>query len=182
MYFGAIAGVQINRFNQQFIVDAASQMNSFAIGAGSAFTKNNFVGGLEFVYASGRNSNDNGETQYVGFSNTFFGGYNISKSNTWKIEPTAGIVLSNHQLIVQNESGSRFQNFANNPLLGTISLNIKNVGSNGLFTGAKLGYNFPFSGETEWKNKVGDTASGLSDNMGSFYIQVNIGGFLSFAR
>ena len=59
---------------------------------------------------------------------------------------------------------------------------IKVVGKNGLFTGIKLGYVLPFSGDTEWENKIFETRSGLNDNVGAFYLQLNLGGLLDLTK
>lgn len=182
IYFGAIAGTQINDFNKHFAVDVDPQLVSFSIGAGSAWTKNNYIIGLEFLYSAANKDNNNGEIQYVGFRNTLSFGYNVSKSKTWRIEPNVGLVLNNNQLIVQNKNNGAFQNLINNQVCGNIGLNIKAVRINGLFTGLKLGYIVPFSGETEWENKVIGTATGLKDNVGAFYIQLNIGGLLDLTK
>jgi hypothetical protein len=182
IYFGAIAGTQINDFNKHFAVDVDPQLYSFSIGAGSAWTKNNYVIGFEFLYSAAKKDNNNGEIQYVGFRNTLSFGYNVSKNKTWKIEPNLGVVLNNNQLIVQNKNNAAFQNLTNNQVCGNIGLNIKAVGKNGLFTGIKLGYILPFSGETEWENKVTGTATGLNDNVGAFYIQLNLGGLLDLTK
>lgn len=40
----------------------------------------------------------------------------------------------------------------------------------------------PFSGNTEWKDKVSGTKSGLFDNVGSFYLQLNLGGLLDLSK
>jgi hypothetical protein len=182
MYFGAIVGTQINTLNNHFKVNIDPTLYSLSIGAGSAYTKNNYVIGLDFVYSSAQKSNTSGEIQYIGFSNTLSFGYNFSKSNVWKIEPNLGIVLNNNQLIVQDKNNANFQNLTNNQFAGNIGLNIKAVGKNGLFTGIKLGYIVPFSGSTEWKYKVNETQAGLNDNLGAFYVQLNLGGFLSLTK
>jgi hypothetical protein len=182
IYFGAIAGTKINSFNKHFGVDIDPQLYSFSIGAGSAFTKNNYVIGFEFLYSAAQKSNSISDIQYVGFSNTLSLGYNISKSKTWKIEPNIGLVLNNNQLIIHNNNNTNYQNLANNQLNGNIGLNVKAVRKNGLFTGLRLGYILPFSGETEWENTVKETKSGLKDNVGAFYIQLNIGGLLDLTK
>lgn len=179
IYFGAIAGTKLNDFNKHFNVNIDPQLYSFSIGAGSSWTKNKYVVGIEFLYSSAKNEDKLGEIQYVGFGNTLFFGYNISKSKTWKIEPNLGIVLNNNQLIVQDRTNTTFQNLINNQLNGNIGINIKTVGKNGLFTGVKLGYMLPFSGETEWENKVSGTKTGLKDNVDAFYLQLNLGGLLT---
>jgi len=71
-------------------------------------------------------------------------GYNISKSNTWKIEPNLGVVLNNNQLIIQNKTTNSYQNLTNYQMMGNLGLNIKVVGKNGLFTGIKCGYMLSF--------------------------------------
>ena len=182
IYFGAIAGTKINDFNKHFAVDIDPQLYSFSIGAGSALTKNNFIVGFEFLYSAAQKNNDFGDIQYVGFSNTLSFGYNVSKSKTWKIEPNLGVVLNNNQLIIQNKNNTNFQNLINNQISGNIGLNIKAVRKNGLFTGLRFGYMLPFSGETDWKNKVSDSKSGLKDNVGAFHIQLNIGGLLNLNK
>ncbi|WP_194972607.1 hypothetical protein [Aquiflexum lacus] len=179
MYFGALTGTKINDFNNHFALDVDPLLYSFSIGAGAAWTKNNYVVGFDFLYSAAQNDNSEGEIQYVGFSNTLSLGYNVSKSKIWKIEPNLGVVINNNQLIVQNKNNTIFQNLVNNQLSGNIGLNVKAVGNNGLFTGLKIGYIIPFSGETEWENKVDGTASGLKDNVGSFYVQLNLGGLLN---
>lgn len=182
IYFGAIIGTKYNDFSRQFNVDINPELYSFSIGAGSAWTKNNYVIGFEFLYSSAQKDNSSGEIQYIGFSNTLSFGYNISSNKTWKIEPTIGIVLDNNQLISQNISNNTFQNLTNNQISGSVGLNIKTVGQNGLFTGVKIGYNFPFSGETAWEDKITGNASGLRDNVGSFYLQLNLGGLLDLTK
>jgi hypothetical protein len=182
MYFGALTGTKINDFNNHFAVDVDPLFYSFSIGAGAAWTKNNYVVGFDFLYSAAQNDNNEGEIQYVGFSNTLSLGYNVSKSEIWKIEPNLGVVINNNQLIVQNKNNTIFQNLVNNQLSGNIGLNVKAVGKNGLFTGLKVGYIIPFSGETEWENKVDGTASGLRDNVGSFYVQLNLGGLLNLSK
>lgn len=179
IYFGAIAGTQFLQLDRHFNVDLDPQFTPFSIGAGSAWTKNNYLIGLEFVYASGQTDNGNGLMQYVGFSNTFWFGYNISRKENWKIEPSVGFMLNNNQLIAQDRRESRVQNLTNNPLSANIGLSFKIVDSKGLYTGLKLGYIAPFSGETEWENKMEETPSGLSDDLGMFYIQLNLGGLLN---
>ena len=182
IYFGAIVGTKINDFNKHFAVDIDPQLNSFSIGAGSALTKKNYIIGFEFLYSAAQKDNSLGEIQYVGFSNTLTLGYNVSNNKTWKIEPNIGVVLNNNQLIIQNKNNTNFQNLINNQLSGNIGLNIKAVRKNGLFTGLRFGYMLPFSGETEWKNKVSESKSGLKDNVGAFHIQLNIGGLLSLTK
>jgi len=182
IYFGAIVGTQINDFNKHFAVDVDPQLVSFSIGAGSAWAKNNYVIGLEFLYSSANKDNNNGAIQYVGFRNTLSFGYNVSKNKAWRLVPNLGVVLNSNQLIVQNKNNGAFQNLINNQVCGNIGLNITAVRKNGLFTGVKLGYLVPFSGETEWENKVTGTATGLKDNVGAFYIQLNIGGLLDLTK
>lgn len=182
MYFGAIIGTKINDFNRHFNVDLDPQLYSFSIGAGSSWTKNNYVIGFEFVYSAAQKDNQAGQIQYIGFSNMLSFGYNITRSKTWKVEPNIGIVINNNQLIVQDKLGTTFQNLTNNPISGNLGLNIKLQGNNGLFTGVKLGYIMPFAGETEWKNTVADTNSNLKDNLGTFYLQLNIGGLLKLSK
>lgn len=181
IYFGAIAGTQFVQFDKHFNVDLDPQFTPFSIGAGSAWTKNNYLIGLEFVYSSGQTDNGNGLMQYIGFSNTLLFGYNISRKENWKIEPSVGIMLNSNQLIAQDRLESRVQNLTNNPLSANIGLSFKIVDSRGLYTGLKLGYIAPFEGQTEWENKMEETASGLSDDLGMFYIQLNLGGLLSLA-
>ncbi len=151
MYFGAIIGTKINDLNRHFNVDLDPQLYSFSIGAGSSWTKNNYVIGFEFLYSAASKDNDAGQIQYIGFSNTLSFGYNISKSKNWKIEPNIGVVFNSNQLIVQDKLNTTFQNLENNPLSGNIGLNIKLLGNNGLFTGLKLGYMMPLTGETNGK-------------------------------
>jgi hypothetical protein len=182
MYFGAIAGTQINNFNKHFAVNVDPRLYSFSIGAGSAWTKKNYVIGFEFLYSAANKDNSNGEIQYVGFRNTLSFGYNVSRKETWKIEPNLGMVLNNNQLIVQNKNNGAFQNLINNQICGNIGLNIKAVSKNGLFTGVKLGYLLPFSSETEWKNKITGNKTGLNDNVGAFYLQFNLGGLLDLTK
>lgn len=182
IYFGAIIGTQYNDFSKHFIAEIEPELYSFSIGAGSAWTKNNYSIGLEFLYSNGNKDNSFGEIQYVGFSNTLSLGYNITQSKTWKIEPNFGVVFSNNQLIVQNKITNAFQNITNNQIGANFGLNVKVIDKKGLFTGIKLGYMLPFSGETEWENKVEGTKTGLNDNIGAFYFQLNIGGFLNFKK
>lgn len=179
VYFGAIVGTKINSFNKQFITNADPEFYAFSIGAGSAWTKNNYVVGVQFLYSSGTNSNSSGEIQYAGFENALSFGYNISGSRTWRIEPNMGIALSSNQLIVQDTESESFQNLTNNQVAANAGIDVKFIDHYGLFTGIKIGYQFPFAGDTEWKNKVSDSASGLRDNMGSFYVQLNAGGLFS---
>jgi hypothetical protein len=179
VYFGAIVGTKINSFNKQFITNVDPEFYSFSIGAGSAWTKNNYVVGVQFLYSSGSNSNNSGEIQYTGFENALTFGYNISRSRTWRIEPNIGIMLSNNQLIVQDKESGSFQNLANNQVTANAGIDLKLINQNGLFTGIKIGYQLPLSGDTEWINKVSDRSSGLKDNIGAFYVQLNIGGLLS---
>jgi hypothetical protein len=182
MYFGAIIGTKYNNFNNHFIADVEPDLYSFSIGAGAAWTKNNYVIGLDFLYSNANKDNNIGDIQYVGFSNTLWFGYNVSKSKTWKIEPNLGLVLSNNQLIAQNKLTNSFQNLTNNQVMGNIGLNVKLISENGLFTGIKLGYMVPFSGDTEWENKVSESGSGLNDNVGAFYLQLNLGGLLDLTK
>lgn len=179
IYFGAIAGTKISSFDRQFAADIDPQFYSFSIGAGSAWTNGRYVAGVQFLYSSGTNSNRSGEMQYTGFENALTLGYNIADKSRWSIEPNAGIVLSNNQLIVQDTDSGSFQNLINNQVAATFGVNVKLIDQNGLFTGMRLGYQLPLSGETEWINKVSDRSSGLKDNIGAFYVQLNIGGFLS---
>ena len=92
------------------------------------------------------------------------------------------MVLYNNQIIVQDKANAIFQNVTNNQVCGNVGLNIKVVGKNGLFTGVKMGYILPFSGDTEWKNKVDGTKTGLNDNVGALYIQLNLGGLLDLTK
>jgi hypothetical protein len=178
IYFGAIAGTKYNSFNRHFAADVEPDLYSFSIGAGSAWTKNNYVIGFEFIYSAGQNESNDSQLQYVGFSNMLSFGYNVSRKDTWKIEPNIGIVLNNNQLILQDRANTFSQNLTNNPLSGNLGLNIKVVDKKGLFTGIKVGYILPFVGESEWENKVSETGSGLKDNVGAFYLQLNLGGLL----
>ncbi|MFQ3599294.1 MAG: hypothetical protein SNJ55_05795 [Chloroherpetonaceae bacterium] len=178
IYFGAISGIQFNRFNQQFAAEIDPKIYSFSIGAGSAWTRNNYVVGFEFLYSSGNKGNGDGSIQYIGFSNTLSFGYNLAVGRTWVIEPTIGVSLDDNQLIVQNKTNNVFQNLTNNQLSGIIGLNVKIVGANGLFNGLKIGYRRPFGGESQWKNTVDGAGSGLNDSVSSFYVQINLGGFL----
>lgn len=182
IYFGAIVGTKENSFNNQFVADVNPELLSFSIGAGSAWTKNDFVIGFEFLYSNANKDNQNGALQYIGFTNTLTFGYNFSNSKTWKIEPNVGIIINGNQLIVQNKNSGEFQNLINNQLAANIGLNLKIIDSKGLFTGLKLGYMLPFSGDTAWKDKVTDANTGLKDNTGSFFIQLNLGGFLDFSK
>lgn len=182
IYFGAILGTKYYNFNNHFIADIEPKLYSFSIGAGAAWTKNNCIVGLDFLYSNAIKDNNVGYIQYVGFSNTLWFGYNVSKSKTWKIEPNLGVVMSNNQLIIQNKLTNSFQSLTNNQLMGNIGLNIKVVGKNGLFTGIKMGYMLPFSGETEWENKIDGTKTGLNDSVGSFYLQLNLGGLLDLTK
>jgi len=90
-----------------------------------------------------------------------------------------GIALSSNQLIVQDTESESFQNLTNNQVAANAGIDVKFIDHYGLFTGIKIGYQFLFAGDTEWKNKVSDSASGLRDNMGSFYVQLNAGGLFS---
>lgn len=182
MYFGAIVGTKYNDFNNHFIADIEPELYSFSIGAGAAWTKKNYVIGLDFLYSNANKDNNVGDIQYVGFSNTLWFGYNVSKSKTWKIEPNLGVVLNNNQLIVENKLNNSFQNLTNNQVMGNIGLNVKVVDKKGLFTGIKLGYMLPFSGDTEWENKIDGTKTGLNDNVGTFYFQLNLGGLLDLTK
>lgn len=182
VYFGAIAGTKISSFDRQFVADIDPQFYSFSIGAGSAWTNGRYVAGVQFLYSSGTNSNRSGEMQYRGFENALTLGYNIAGNSRWSLEPNAGIVLTNNQLIVQDTESGTFQNLINNHVAATFGVNVKLIDQNGLFTGIKLGYQLPLSSETEWRNKVVDTPSGLKDNLGTFYVQLNVGGLLSLAK
>lgn len=182
IYFGAIIGTKYNDFNNHFAADIEPELYSFSIGAGSAWTKNNYVIGFEFLYSNANKDDNTGEIQYIGFSNTLSFGYNVSKNKSWKIEPNIGVVLNNNQLIVQNKLNNSFQNLTNNQVMGNIGLNIKVVDKKGLFTGIKMGYMLPFSGETEWENKIDGTKTGLNDNVGTFYFQLNLGGLLDLTK
>lgn len=182
IYFGAIIGTRYNQLEKHFVAAVDPELFSFSIGAGSAWTKNNFLVGFEFLYSNGEKSNALGTVQLTGFSNTLWFGYNISKNNRWKFEPNLGLVLSNNQLIAQNKTTNSFQNVTNNQLMGNLGINVKAVGKNGLFTGIKMGYMLPFAGETEWENKVEGTKTGLNDHLGTFYVQLNLGGFLDLSK
>ncbi|OYQ51484.1 hypothetical protein [Flavobacterium aurantiibacter] len=182
IYFGAIIGTRYNNFERHFAADVDPELFSFSIGAGSAWTKNNYVIGFEFLYSNGEKNNSYGAVQLTGFTNTLWFGYNLSTNKKWKFEPNLGLVLSNNQLIAQNKTTNSFQNLTNNQLLGNLGINVRAVGKNGLFTGIKVGYMLPFAGETEWENKVEGTNTGLSDQLGTFYIQLNLGGFLDLSK
>jgi hypothetical protein len=182
IYFGATIGTKVNDFNKHFAVDVDPQLYSFSIGAGSAWALNNYVIGLGFLYSTAQKDNSSGNIQYVGFSNTLSFGYNVYNNKAWRIEPNVGLALNNNQLIIQDKNNAVFQNLTNNQVSGNIGLNFKAVADNGIFTGIKLGYMFPFSGKTEWENKVTGTATGLKDNVGTFFIQLNLGGFLNLAK
>lgn len=182
IYFGAIAGTKISSFDRHFVADINPQFNAFSIGAGSAWTNGRYVAGVQFLYTSGTNSNLSGEMQYTAFENALSLGYTIAGNSRWSLAPNAGIVLSNNQLIVQDTESGSFQNLINNQAAATFGVNVKLIDQNGLFTGIRLGYQLPLSGDTEWRNKVADTRSGLQDNLGSFYVQLNIGGLLRLAN
>ena len=125
MYFGAIIGTKYNNFNNHFIADIEPELYAFSLGAGAAWTKNNYVIGLDFLYSNANKDNNAGDIQYIGFTNTLWFGYNLSKSKTWKIEPNLGVVVNNNQLIAQNKLTISFKNLTNNQVMGNIGLNIK---------------------------------------------------------
>lgn len=178
IYFGAIIGTKINYFERHFIADIKPELYSFSIGAGSAWTKNNYIIGFEFIYSSANKENNIGDIQYIGFTNTLSFGYNLSKNKSWIAEPTIGLVLNNNQLIAIDKKSDSFQNLLNNQFATNIGFNFKIIDKNGLFTGIKIGFILPFSNENEWINKISESDSGLEDNIGSFYIQLNLGGLL----
>jgi hypothetical protein len=178
--FGAIIGTKVNNFEKHFIADVEPNLYSFSIGAGSSLIKNNFVIGIEFLYSNANKDNDTNKIQYVGFDNTVYFGYNFSKNKKWIIEPNVGFVLSNNQIIVENNNS--YQNLTNNQLAGSLGINVKFVNKQGLFTGIKVGYITPFSGKTEWKIKLTESKTELNDNIGSFFIQLNLGGLIDLIK
>jgi len=182
IYFGAMAGSQVLDFKRHFAVDVEPRLYPLSIGAGSAWTRGNYVIGLEFLYSSATSDSAAGEMQYVGFSNALSLGFNVSRDRRWKVEPNLGVALVMSQLIVQDRGRTTFQNLVNDQVCGRVGLDIKFLDGNGLFVGARLGYVFPFSGRTEWKDKVSGSPSGLEDNVGAFYIQLNLGGLLDLTR
>ncbi len=151
IYFGAIVGTKLNDLNRHFIVDLNPQLYSFSIGAGSAWTKERFVVGFEFLYSSAEKNEQRGLMQYIGFSNTLSLGYSITKSNLWKVEPNIGIVMNNNQLIVQDKSTLVTQNLTNNPFSGNIGLNIKIIDKKRSFYRFKSRLHFSNS----WRNHMG---------------------------
>lgn len=178
--FGAIIGTKVNNFEKHFIADVEPNLYSFSIGAGSSLIKNNFVIGIEFLYSNANKDNDTNKIQYVGFDNTLYFGYNFSKNKKWIIVPNVGFVLSNNQIIVENNNS--YQNLTNNQLAGSLGINVKFVNKQGLFTGIKVGYITPFSGKTEWEIKLTESKTELNDNIGSFFIQLNLGGLIDLMK
>ncbi|MGY6560983.1 MAG: hypothetical protein ACXITV_02640 [Luteibaculaceae bacterium] len=179
VYFGAIAGVRTNNFENHFAIDLKPSFVSSTIGAGSAWKRDNFTLGVDFIFVRGTDNNRNGDAQLIGFNNHINIAYNITKSKKYQVEPTLGFVISDNQLIIQGKNDQNFQNLKSNELLLDFGLNFKRINENGLFTGLKMGYSLPFSNKTVWDNKIGDANTNLKDNFGAFYIQLNIGGLLT---
>jgi hypothetical protein len=182
IFLGAILGVQKNAFAQHFIIEHTPVLYPFGVGAGSTYTKNNWLIGLGFIYASTSKQSNNASMQYIGFTNTIDIGYNLTKSNTLKCSPHIGVALSNNQLLIENIQNQKFQNIANNQWCGTLALNFKYINTSHLYTGLNIGYMFPFAGSTSWDNNNGIATTNLSDNINTIYIQLHIGGLLNLKK
>jgi hypothetical protein len=178
----ALIGTKHHNFKSAFSPSINSQINTFALGAGSYFSFDRILVGAEFYYSTQSTSNNNEAQQYIGFSNGVLLGYNVLKNTTWKVEPLVGFTVSNNQVIAQDDGNTDFLNVKNNQPAITTGLLVTNVNSIGMCFGLKCVYNAALKNKSNWRYAANGDETGLEDNTSSLTFQLTIGGLLSLNK
>jgi hypothetical protein len=149
------------------------------LGAGPSWNINRVVIGSEFYYSTASTTKNQMLSKYSGFNGNLYAGYQIVKSGGWQITPIIGIGKSRNQILISSKDGMQPPLAVyNNVSVVHTALRFEKVNSRGNYLGLKIGYNISTSGNSEWKSEGSNERSGASDNLSSFFLQLNIGGLI----
>lgn len=175
----ATVGVKQVNAKSTLLQGAVNPPIATTLGAGPSWNINRVVVGSEFYYSTASATKNQMLSKYSGFNGNLYAGYQIVKSAGWQITPIVGIGKSKNQILISGTEGKQPPLAVHNNIsVVHTALRFEKVNRRGNYLGLKLGYNISTSGTTEWKSEGANARTGASDNLSSFFLQLNIGGLI----
>jgi hypothetical protein len=161
------------------------------LGAGYYSTFGKIRLGMDFGSTNGTSEN----TQYITkHDGSFFSinlGYPVLEKSGFVVAPVIAYATRRTNVLIEYKkypaaSLSPFplnsSSLTNNINALKFQLSTEKILKNGLFAGLSFGYDYSLTGEQSWKLSNEDNSIFLKDHMSTFYINLNIGTHLNYAK
>ncbi|WP_336664296.1 alpha/beta fold hydrolase [Elizabethkingia meningoseptica] len=178
----AVGGPQMNKFDSGFNTNVNTEINSFALGAGSHFYIGNFFWGTTFQFFNGSRQNVDDKLSLSGMNSVVSAGYNLLSKDKLKLAPSIGFASLNNKITKDDIKNNKSEYFNKNNFGLVPALDFSYINHTGLFYGIRIGYNIDMNSGNSWKNGINKTPSAFTDNTNSFFIQFKLGGVLDIKK
>lgn len=171
-----------------FSPKAFGQTNSVApsmvpmLGGGALWQLGRIQLGAEFNYLDGKKDTEDFESILTGINGNIIVGYAWELSRSLKLSAQSGFTYSLHHLAVTDNAYAGPDNlnatiYHNLSYSVPVSVMLQRVGSGGLTTGLRLGYQIGV-GPNEWRYIEGANTEVFTSGADGFYFQLVFGGLL----
>jgi len=174
-----------NLYNKLESSGMANPESAFNLGAGAYYNTKSMIFGLDFYNSNGSAENDESNSTYSAFTNSFYVGYKVLNKNALMLAPILGISMTSNSVSVYDRAfeGEIFGNsnaftLKNSDFSARAGLTFETITKTGLSVGLTSGYDFSLVGNTDWIIKGTDINSGIQDTQGGFFINLIIGGHI----
>jgi hypothetical protein len=189
----SITGVSfLNYANLRGLLDEANvdypeiAMN---LGAGYYSTFGKVRVGMDFGSTNAASENTQSITKHYGSFFSINLGYHILEKNGWVVAPVVAYASIRNNVLIENKDYASLSPFPSNSTSLTNNINAlrfqlstEKILKSGLFAGLSIGYNYSLAGEQIWQISNENNSILLKDNMSCFYLNLNIGTHLNFAK
>jgi hypothetical protein len=189
----SITGVSfLNYANLRGLLDEANvdypeiAMN---LGAGYYSTFGKVRVGMDFGSTNAASENTQSITKHYGSFFSINLGYHILEKNGWVVAPVVAYASIRNNVLIENKDYASLSPFPSNSTSLTNNINAlrfqlstEKILKSGLFAGLSIAYNYSLAGEQIWQISNENNSILLKDNMSCFYLNLNIGTHLNFAK
>jgi hypothetical protein len=159
------------------------------LGAGFYSTFGKVRVGMDFGSTNAASENTQSITKHYGSFFSINLGYHFLEKNGWVVAPVVAYASIRNNVLIENKDYASLSPFPSNSISLTNNINAlrfqlstEKILKNGLFAGLSIGYNYSLAGEQIWQISNENNSILLKDNMSCFYLNLNIGTHLNFAK
>jgi hypothetical protein len=159
------------------------------LGAGYYSTFGKVRVGMDFGSTNAASENTQSITKHYGSFFSINLGYHILEKNGWVVAPVVAYASIRNNVLIENKDYASLSPFPSNSTSLTNNINAlrfqlstEKILKSGLFAGLSIAYNYSLAGEQIWQISNENNSILLKDNMSCFYLNLNIGTHLNFAK
>jgi hypothetical protein len=159
------------------------------LGAGFYSTFGKVRVGMDFGSTNAASENTQSITKHYGSFFSINLRYHFLEKNGWVVAPVVAYASIRNNVLIENKDYASLSPFPSNSTSLTNNINAlrfqlstEKILKNGLFAGLSIGYNYSLAGEQIWQISNENNSILLKDNMSCFYLNLNIGTHLNFAK